>query len=161
DRARLDHLPIASTRTRRHRIPRNVSAGGAPAGVRARSDAGLADYPDPDLRNAVVDGVGVFHGADAAWGPDIGRVSAADRQEPRRMRPGLPGIVGLPDAYRDTSPAATGDNCSVAVGVHCQRQRAWRIDFPGRQQRQGHRTLDYRRVAEFIATLSSALALIQ
>jgi iron(III) transport system permease protein len=82
DRPRLDHLPLASAGTRRHRIPRDVSAGGASSGVRACSDAGLADHTDPDLRHAVVDGVGVFHGADAARGPDPGRGSTPGRQEP-------------------------------------------------------------------------------
>src|SRR5947209_5890779 len=66
------------------------------------------------------------------------------------MRPGLRGIVGLPDAYGDAATAAAGYHCRMAVGVHCQRQRAWRFDFPGRQQRQGHRPLDHRCVAQFI-----------
>jgi iron(III) transport system permease protein len=117
----LDHLPLASAGTRRHRIPRDVSASGASSGVRACADAGLADHTDPDLRNALVDGVGVSHGADAARGPDLGRGSAPNRQEPRGMRPGLRGIVGLPDAHGDAAAAAAGDNRRMAVGVHCQR----------------------------------------
>ena len=49
-----------------------------------------------------------------------------------------------------------GHHRRVAAGVHRQRARAGRLDFPDRQQCQGHRAVDHRRVAEFSPELSAA-----
>jgi iron(III) transport system permease protein len=63
-------------------------------------------------------------------------------------------VCGASWGYRMRTVAlpllAAGDDRGMAVGVHCQRQRARRFDIPRRQQCQGDRSLDYRRVAELI-----------
>ena len=105
--AGLDHLPLAASGARRDRVPGDVPAGRAAPGVRPGAAVGLAQHPDPDLRHAVAAGAGLFHGDAAARRAHAGGRGAADRQEPRGMRPRLRRRLGLPDAHRDPAAAAS------------------------------------------------------
>src|SRR5215469_5662099 len=77
------------------------------------------------------------------------------------MRPGLRGIVGLPDAHGDAAAVAARDNRCMAVGVHCQRQRTWRSIFLVGSNAKVIAPSIIDAWLSSSSTLSSALALIQ
>ena len=108
------------------------------------------NIPIPIYGTIVAVGVGLFHGAAAIGRADPGRCRAADRQEPRGMRPRLRRLLGLSAAHRDPAVVAARHRRGLAAAVHRQRARARRVDFSGRAQCAGHRAVHRQRLAQLL-----------
>ena len=110
-------------------IRRDVSAGGAAAGVRtgpavgvAVDRTGVAVHP---VWHTLDPGPGLPDGAAAAGRAHPGRRGAADRQEPGGMRARVRRILEPSDAHRDLAADAARDRRGLAADLHLRRCASW------------------------------------
>ena len=119
-------------------------AGGAAPRLRVRDDVGMARLPAADLRHVLDPADRLPDGVHAARRSHDLRRHPAARQEPRRVRPGLRRVLGLPPAHDHGAAAPAGAARRLAAHLRRERARARRVDPADGTGQQGDDTRDRR-----------------